>query len=262
MTITAKNERIAERAGVKRMKYDMLQKRMPDCTVSRQDIMNLILEVDPAFREGQMKRLLAHMINESMIEHVGRNRYRKISAKTGLKKYDSTYSETAMRVISIMNDDFSMVEFRVWELSWLNEFVNHQLGRNLIFLEVEKDGCEFIFERLVQEFEGKVLLRPDHDSILRYGANDSIIIDRLISECPKGSREKYNLAIEKLIVDMFANKKLRGMLSEGDYPAALEAIFSSYEVDQVKMFRYARRRNKEVELRSFLEQKTNVELKV
>lgn len=79
MTITAKNERIAERAGVKRMKYDMLQKRMPDCTVSRQDIMNLILEVDPAFREGQMKRLLAHMINESMIEHVGRNRYRNIS---------------------------------------------------------------------------------------------------------------------------------------------------------------------------------------
>ena len=52
------------------------------------------------------------------------------------------------------------------------------------------------------------------------------------------------------------------MLSLGDYPDALEAIFDRYEVDQVKMFRYARRRNKDQELRDFLICKTNVELKV
>lgn len=244
------------------MKDYMLHNRMPDYTISRQDIMDLVLEIEPTFREGQMKRLLAYMIEESMIEHVGRNKYRKVTEKAELKKYDSTYSETATRIVSIMNDEFPLVDFRVWELSWLNEFVNHQIGRNFIFLEVEKDGCEFIFERFAQEFEGKVLLRPDSDSILRYGVNDSIIIDRLISECPKGNEEKYNLAIEKLIVDMFANKKLKGMLYEGDYSAALETMFSSYEVDQVKMFRYARRRNKEKELKNYLKQKTNVELKV
>ncbi|WP_454950693.1 DUF6577 family protein [Dialister invisus] len=40
----------------------------------------------------------------------------------------------------------------------------------------------------------------------------------------------------------------------------METIFSMYEVDQVKMFRYARRRNKETDLKEFLQSRTNVEL--
>lgn len=176
-------------------------------------------------------------------------------------KYRNQYSETALQIISVMQEEFPLVEYRVWELSWLNEFLNHQLSRNYIFLEVEKDGCEFVFDRLMSEFAGKVLFKPDQNQILRYGSNDSIIIERLISESPKGEKKQYNLAIEKLIVDLFANKRLREMISFGDYPAALENIFTMYEVNQIKMFRYARRRNKEKELREFLQTKTNVELK-
>ncbi len=39
----------------------MLHNRMPEYTISRQDIMDLVLEIEPTFREGQMKRLLAYM---------------------------------------------------------------------------------------------------------------------------------------------------------------------------------------------------------
>lgn len=244
------------------MKDYMLQDRMPDHAISRQDILELVRESDPEFREGQMKRLLAYMIKTSKIEHVGRNKYRRIKDIVNVTRYGNQYSETALQIISIMQEEFPLIECRIWELSWLNEFVNHQLGRNYIFLEVEKDGCEFVFDRIMSEFAGKVLLKPDQNQILRYGSNDSIIIDRLISESPKGKKEQYNLAIEKLIVDLFANKRLKEMISFGDYPMALENIFTMYEVDQVKMFRYARRRNKEQELREFLKTKTKVELKV
>lgn len=236
--------------------------RMPDYAISRQEILELVRENDPGFRAGQMKRLLAYMIETSKLEHVGRNKYRKIIEVANTARYENQYSENAQIVVSIMQKDFPLVECRIWELSWLNEFVNHQLGRNYIFLEVEKDGCEFVFDRIVTEFEGKVLFRPDQNQILRYGTNDTIIIDRLISEAPKEKKETYNLTMEKLIVDLFANKKLRSMLSLGDYPEALDTIFEKYEVDQVKMFRYARRRNKDQELRDFLICKTNVELKV
>lgn len=244
------------------MKDYMLQAKMPDYAVSRKDILKLVWESEPEFREGQLKRLLAYMIETSKIEHVGRNKYRRTIDTVNLARYENRYSEIALQIISIMKEDFPLVEYRVWELSWLNEFVNHQLGCNYIFLEVEKDGCEFVFERIISEFKGKVLLKPDRNQILRYGSNDSIIIDRLISESPKGKREPYNLAIEKLIVDLFSNKRLQEMISLGDYPTALENIFTIYEVDQVKMFRYARRRNKETQLREFLKNKTKVELKV
>ena len=244
------------------MKDYMLQAKMPDYAISRQDILELIRETDSSFREGQLKRLLSYMIETSKIEHIGRNKYRKIVETVNTTRYENHYSENAQIIISIMQKEFPLVEYRIWELSWLNEFVNHQLARNYIFLEVEKDGCEFIFERIMTEFEGKVLLRPNQDQILRYGSNDSIIIDRLISEAPKGKTEQYNLTLEKLIVDLFANKRLKAMLSFGDYPGALETIFAMYEVNQIKMFRYARRRNKEQELREFLKNKTNVDLKV
>lgn len=244
------------------MKNYMIQDKMPDYAISRQEILELVRQSDPTFREGQMKRLLAYMIKTSKIEHVGRNKYRKIVGTANMARYENRYSGIALQIIAIMQNEFPLVEYRVWELSWLNEFVNHQLGCNYIFLEVEKDGCEFVFEKIMTEFEGKVLLKPDQNQILRYGSNDSIIIERLISESPRGKMEPYNLAIEKLIVDLFANKRLKEMISPGDYPAALESIFTMYKVDQVKMFRYARRRNKETELREFLKSRTNVELKV
>ncbi len=244
------------------MKDYMLQEKMPDYPISRHEILEIVRESELNFREGQMKRLLAYMIKASKIEHIGRDKYRKIKDTVNLAQYENRYSGNALRIIDIMQNEFPLVECRVWELAWLNEFVDHQLGCNYIFLEVENDGCEFVFERIITEFEGKVLLKPDQDQILRYGSNDSIIIERLISESPKGKKEPYNLEIEKLIVDLFANKRLKEMISPGDYPAALESIFSKYKVDQVKMFRYARRRNKERELREYLQNRTAVELKV
>ena len=239
----------------------MRQTKMPDHAITRQDILDLVRASEPEFRAGQMKRLLANLIETSKIEHVGHNRYRKIMKTVNKAKYENRYSETALKIIAIMEEEFPLVDYRIWELSWLNEFVNHQLGRNYIFLEVEKDGCEFIFDRMMSDFAGKVLLRPDQNQVTRYGVNDSIIIDRLVSESPKGKTEVYYLSPEKLVVDLFANKRLKGMLSMGDYPEALEAVFTVYEVDQVKMFRYARRRNKEKELKEFLLSKTKVELR-
>ena len=244
------------------MKDYLLRETLPDYTVSRQDILKLVQKSDPPFREGQLKGLLSYMIENSKLEHIGRNQYRKVIDSANTIKYENQYSDISLQIISIMDEEFPLIEYRIWEFSWLNEFLNHQIGRNYIFLEVEKDGCEFVFERIVSEFAGKVLLKPDLKQILRYGIDNSIIIDRLISESPKGRNNQHQLAIEKLIVDLFANKRLKDMLSFGDYPAALEAIFSLYEVDQVKMFRYARRRNKERELREFLQNKTNIELKV
>ena len=50
------------------------------------------------------------------------------------------------------------------------------------------------------------------------------------------------------------------MVSQGDYANVLETIFEKYSVDQLKMFRYARRRNKKDEVRSFIEKNTDIKL--
>lgn len=172
---------------------------------------------------------------------VGRNQYKKAEKEPKKSVFTGVYSKSALQVIQYMQAQFPLLSYRVWELSWLNEFFNHQLAHNQIFLEVEKDGCEFVFSALIEKFPGKVLLRPKAQEILQYGTDDGIIINRLVTEAPRSDGERYQVPLEKLIVDLFANKNL--MLSKGDYPAAIEMLFGAYRIDQVAMLRYAGRRN-------------------
>jgi len=106
---------------------------------------------------------------------------------------------------------------------------------------------------LVEKWHGKVLLRPTAQEVLNYGVDDGIIIERLVTEAPKGVGERYQVPLEKLIVDLCANKSL--MLPKGDYPSAIEEMFARYQIDQKAMFRYARRRNKAKALSLFLPHK-------
>lgn len=64
------------------------------------------------------------------------------------------------KIIAFMLTAFPALQWRTWELSWLNEFVNHLIAKNTFFVEVESDGCSFVFSALNQKYPGQVLLRP------------------------------------------------------------------------------------------------------
>lgn len=64
-----------------------------------------------------------------------------------------------------MNDKFPLMDYRIWEINWLNEFWNHQIAQNKIFLEVENIGCEFVYTELCERHSGKILLRPDENEL-------------------------------------------------------------------------------------------------
>ena len=125
---------------------------------------------------------------------------------------------------------------------------------------MENDGCEFVYSSLADDYGGRILLRPSVKELQYYIQTDSIIVERLVSESPKGRNDAYEVPIEKLIVEMFANKTLMRMISKGDYPEALETIFEKYNVDQIKMLRYARRRNRKDELVNYIKEYTNIKL--
>lgn len=114
-----------------------------------------------------------------------------------------------------------------------------------------------MFSALVEKFLGRLLLRPKAQELLLYGIDDVIIIARLVTEALKSNSEPYQVPLEKLIIDLFANKSL--MLSKGDYESAIETMFATYSIDQVSMLRYARRRNKAKDVLGFLRDKTSIE---
>lgn len=235
-------------------------RKLPDGTCTRQQILHAARIVEPSFKETQLRNLMGTLRNSRLIVRVGRNQYQKVGKEPKKSVFSGVYSHAAQQVIEHMQKQFPLLSYRVWELSWLNEFFNHQLAHNQIIVEVEKDGCDYVFSSLVEKFPGRVLLRPRAQEIVHYGIDDGIIIDRLVTDAPKSDGEPYQVPLEKLIVDLFANKNL--MLSKGDYPSAIEMMFSKYRIDQVSMLRYARRRNKVKDVFGFLRGKTTIELMV
>ena len=235
-------------------------RKLPEGTCTRQQILHAARIVDPSFKETQLRYLMGILHDSALIIRVGRNQYKKVDKEPKKSVFTGVYSHAALQVIGYMQKQFPLLSYRVWELSWLNEFFNHQLAHNQIFLEVEKDGCDFVFSSLVEKFPGRVLYRPKAQEILHYSTDDGIRIDRLVTEAPKSDGEPYQVPLEKLIVDLFANKSL--MLSKGDYATAIETMFAKYRIDQVSILRYARRRNKVKDVFGFLRDKTSIELLV
>ncbi len=227
------------------MKKEELEKSLKtEKVMSRQDICNIARSVDDTFRDTLLRNLIEELMSSGTITRIGRNCYIKMSETQNHKKiYSGMYSERVKELIQTVGETFPLLTFQVWELRWLNEFLNHLVGENIIFLDIEKDGCDFVYEELRDKYDGELLLKPDAEQIYRYGKDGTIVIGRLVTEAPKGDA-KASVPLERIMVELEANKVLRSLISTGEIPQIIRDMYDKYQVDSVKLLRYARRRNK------------------
>lgn len=212
------------------------------------------------FGDGQLRNLISNLLSSGRIRRVGRGVYVAADGRER-PRYKNTLSDTASACRDIVAKRFPLLDFRVWNLASINEFLNHQLTGEITFVEVENDGCEFVFEELSELLPGSmVLLKPRMEEVVRYGRKRTVVVIALISESPKLDSDPHGLALEKLVVDMFANRLLRELLPAGDYPEAVSEMLTKYAISETTLLRYARRRNKEAEISSFIENETAVSL--
>ena len=93
-----------------------------------------------------------------------------------------------MREITTEKTESDIDSFRIFELVQLNEFVNHQIAHNVIFVSVESGWGSYVFDSLKDQYVGKILLNPSVEIFHQYWSDDMIVIQKLVSESPKGER--------------------------------------------------------------------------
>ena len=241
------------------MEDDVLRKFNKDF-FSRQDIFEHVKKDNCEFKETQLRYLIGKLQQNNQITRIGNNTYIKNKPDEVKFVYQGNYSNIATEVANKINNQFPRLDIRVWELRWLNEFLNHQIAHNKIFVEVERDACEFVYDSLSEDYQGKLMLMPSPKDLYRYGVNDGLIISHLVTESPKGVRSKYDTPLEKIIVDMFSNKLILSIVSKGDYDFAIQEMFNKYRINQTMLFRYARRRNKKDVITDFILSNTDIQL--
>ena len=205
--------------------------------------------------DSAANHLIDRMVLSGSIKRVGRNQY---MINSDLNEYSYPYSDTSLEIAAKIKTVHPYLDFRIFELVQLNEFVNHQIAHNIIFLYVEKGLEGDVFVTLNENHSVSVLIKPDADTLFRYLSNDTIVIGSLPSESPKGNTDFWATCLEKLLVDIAVDKLLSKIVYHGEYPEIYHEAFRKYRINRNKMMRYARRRGAKKKYNDFLVHEANI----
>lgn len=197
-------------------------------------------------------RKINELIAAGTIVRTDRNTY--TFGNESLKSYTFEYSELAKSVASMIETNYTDVNFTVFETRQFNEFMNLQIGKNTVLVSVESGLENYIFQDLSEKYPGKVLLKPTKEIMWTYLQENSIIINKLPTEAPKSASEKWMTVPEKFLVDLAADKILKALITPSQIEYIYEGYLNHYQIDIKKMLRYARRRTCEDTLKVYIEQ--------
>lgn len=217
---------------------------------------DMVKENEPVYSERDAYRMLLELQTAGKIVKNGRGHY-----SSGLKKMFYSYESSGFsdEITGLIMDRYPMISFQTWELYQWNEFVNHQIAHNALFIEVEKGFESTIFELLLERYP-RVLLNPDAEYFYRYRADDMLIVQSLISGAPSPIPGTNQASLEKLLVDIFSRKLTGQLIERAEYPKIYSEAFQKYAVNETALFRYAGRRHLDDVIRTFIKDQTEIRL--
>jgi len=236
-----------------------IQKKRNDY-FNRKELHSYLREENPELSESSFKVKLQEFLNKGEIARVGRNAYLFCDDDKGVYNYE--YGDLAKKVANNIIIKYPKIDFRIFELVQLNELINHQIAHNTLFISVENNLGEFVFELLKDIYPGKVMIYPTSEEIHRYWSKGMMVIEKLTTESPRGAKQFWTTRIEKLLVDAVRDDYVRSNFSEAELPGIFENAFERYVIDESMLRRYAMRRTAEKKLLKMIAEETNIKLKI
>lgn len=227
---------------------------------SREDLFDFFRYFEPDLKEGTFGWRIYDLTNKKIIRSIRRGLY-VVSYKP---KYKPEVSKDVLKFAKRINEQFEEAKYCIWETEWLNEFSQHQASKQIVLVEIEKEFVESLYYELKDSFNNDFYLSPDKKVIDVYVAesNYPVIIKKLITRSPISRRTEkaikfYTPLIEKILVDIFAEDNIFYFYQGSELVHIYENIISNYSVNFTKLFSYAKRREGEQEIKSFLANNMN-----
>ena len=222
---------------------------------SRNELFEFYKYFEPDLKEGTFGWRIYDLKNKNIIKPLMRGVY-TISFKPN---YKPGVSQDLLKLAKKINDRFEDIKYCIWETSWLNEFSQHQSGKKIIIIEVEKDFLDSFFYELKKNYKGDVYLTPDEKAINFYVAESiqPIVIKKLVTRSPITKRTEKKIKfhipfLEKILVDIFSEDKLFYYSQGAELVHIFENALKSYSVNYTKLFSYAKRRERDNDIKMFL----------
>ena len=170
---------------------------------------------------------------------------------------NKSFEGLLLSLCDTISEKYPYIAFTVFETVLMNEFLNHLVAQNTIFIQAEKDIASYVFRYLQEDGYRNVMLKPAKKDFDLYWSKDTIVVTDLVSEAPMHASDPHKITMEKMLVDIYCDKLIKGTFSRAEYPFIVEQAFDKYRVDRTRMLRYARRRNREMEIAHVLDADLN-----
>lgn len=222
---------------------------------SREELFDFFRYFEPELKEGTFGWRIYDLKNRNIIMPLKRGLY-VISYKS---RYKPDISPSQLIIAKQLTERFDEIKLCIWETAWLNEFSQHQTSRSTLFIEVEKGFEESLFYEMKDTMRREVFLNPDKKAIDFYIAESKqpVIIKKLLTRAPLSKRTEkkvkfYIPTLEKILVDLFAEERLFYYVLGSELMHIYENALTSYTINFTKLFSYAKRREREQDIKQFM----------
>lgn len=217
--------------------------------LSKQKLVGSIKNDFPDWSDNTINMYLSKLKKEGVINAPSRGIY-ELERNTSFQPNISTGLK---RIFNKVKREFPYITFCVWNTVWLNDFMRHQPFKHYVVVDVEKDASESVFAFLTETAKN-VFLNPNEEIFDRYIHNhdEVIIVKNMVSEAPLVEKQKIVIpALEKLLVDMLIDTALFAA-QQNEKEFIMRSAMEKFTLNELKMRRYAIRRNREKEIDKLL----------
>jgi len=207
--------------------------------ILKEDLVDYIKKSTDYEKDSSIRWVIYELVESGDITKVDSKHYYKGVLKDYSPKVQTEKKKLLKKLIS---KKYPKLDIVIYETKIFNEWINHQISRNVIFVEVEKFYIEDVFTYLRDHITNKILLNPTTEDYYLYSEDDIVIVSSLVSRAPM-NKESYEIKVEKLIVDLFSNDLVSKLFSQSEYATIIDNLFRTYKVNIKTIYSYAKRRN-------------------
>ncbi len=222
---------------------------------SREELFDFYRYFEPDLKEGTFGWRIYDLKHRNIIKSLKRGLY-VISHKP---RFKPNISPQLLKIAKQIAGKFRDIRYCIWDTTWLNEFAQHQITRPIIFIEIEKGFEESLFYELREITSTEVFINPGEKAIDYYipESRQPVVIKKLLTRAPllKRTEKKqkfFTPALEKILVDLYTEERLFYYLQGSELIHIYENVISNYTINFTKFFSYAKRRDREQDIKQFM----------
>lgn len=188
--------------------------------------------------EKSLSQQLYRLVKNNRLERVKQGIYR-------LPILSFPVSNELKQLNELLKTQFPFVNFCLWNSDVLLPFMHHIPNLNFIYVDVENNVIESVFNLLNENQEKRIFLRPAIEEFNRYIAGtEAIIIRQLVSESPLQKVENVPVpTFEKIMVDLAGDVEF-DFLQGAEITYFYRNMLEHQKINRNKLLRYASRRGR------------------